>query len=122
MEIFTEKIFEEKEDIFKNTEVLESIKNKIEFMDKYHQIEILKILSNSKCKINENKSGIYINLTFLSKNTIDQLLNYIDFITEQEETIKTIEYQKKEYETAFFKENEKEDKDNTTIPYNSYNK
>ena len=51
-------------------ELLEKMKNTIEGMKKYHQIEILKILTKHQSKINENKSGCYVNLTFLPKETV----------------------------------------------------
>ena len=38
-----------------NIENLENMKRYIENMNKYHQVEILKILSKNLCKINENK-------------------------------------------------------------------
>jgi hypothetical protein len=99
---------------------LENIKLAIEKMNKYHQIEILKILSKNLCKINENKSGCYVNMSFLPKDTIDELDNYINYIHDQEETLVTMEYQKEEFKNAFFIE--KENKDNATISYNSVNK
>ena len=99
------------------TDKLERIKTQIESMNKYHQIEILKILSKKICKINENKSGVYINLSFLSQDSIDELVNYIGYINEQVNSFNTIEYQKEEFKNAFFVE--KEDKDNKTISYNS---
>ena len=101
-------------------DVLDDMKNKIELMDKYHQIEILKILSKNNCKLNENKSGVYVNLSFLSKNTIQELINYISYIKDQEESLITMEYQKKEFHDTYFIE--KEDKDNLILSYNSYNK
>jgi hypothetical protein len=97
--------------------ILEQIKYEIESMDKYHQIEILKILSTNLCKLNENKSGVYVNLSFLDKDTIDKLIKYIEYSKEQEETLVTMEYQKDEFKTAFFIE--KGNKDNMTISYNS---
>ena len=99
-------------------DVLEEIKNKIEMMDKYYQIEILKILSKNNCKLNENKSGVYVNLSFLSKETIQELLTYISYIKDQEESLKTMEYQKKEFHDTYFIE--KEDKDNSLLSYNTY--
>ena len=103
-----------------NTETLEHIKTKIESMTKHHQIEILKILSKTLCKINENKSGVYVNLSFLSQETIDEVTTYIEYINEQDCAFNTMEYQKAEFKNAFFVE--KEDKDNKTISYNSLNK
>ena len=103
-----------------NPEVLERIKNKIESMNKYHQIEILKILSKNLCKINENKSGVYVNLSFLPLSTINELKQYIEYTEDQEESLITMEYQKEEFKNAFFIE--KEDKDNPIVLYNSLNK
>ena len=98
-------------------ESLSSIKDKIEKMPKNNQIEILKILKKyQNIKLNENKSGIFVNLSFLPQNTIQEMLNYIDYIKDQEETIKIMEYQKTEFENSFFVE--KEDKDTSIIHYN----
>jgi hypothetical protein len=93
------------------------MKNTIEGMKKYHQIEILKILTKHQSKINENKSGCYVNLTFLPKETVDELNEYIEYTKEQEETFNTMEYQKEEFKLAFFYD--KENKDETTILYNN---
>lgn len=84
---------------------LENIKQKIESLAKIHQIEILRILKNSPgIKINENKSGVFINLSFLPKPTIENLMQYIQYIQEQEQTLQTIESQKNTFKTEFFKE------------------
>jgi len=98
-----------------NTELLEKLKTSIEQMNKYHQIEVLRILSKKLCKLNENKSGVYVNLTYISNEVIEELQKYIEYTKQQEETLKTTEYQKEEFKTALF--NEKEDKDNITLSY-----
>jgi len=103
-----------------NCENLENLKISIEKMSKYHQIEILKILSKKLTKINENKSGCYINMTFLPEDTIRELEEYVSYIKDQEESLETMEYQKEEFKNAFFIE--KENKDNPTILYSSLNK
>ena len=84
-------------------------------MNKHHQIEILRILSKQLCKLNENKSGVYVNLTYINDDVIEELQKYIEYTKEQEETLITTEYQKEEFKTALF--NEKEDKDNITLYY-----
>jgi hypothetical protein len=96
---------------------LENIKNAIENMNKYNQIEVLKILSKNLCKINENKSGVYINLSFLSKETIDELAEYIEYTKQQEDSINTMEYQKDEFKNTFFIE--KDNKEEMPILYNA---
>lgn len=82
-----------------NNMVLENMKKTIEMMSKYHQIEILKILVDNECKLNENKSGVFINLTFLNETVIEEVQKYIQYIQEQEQTLNTTESIKEEYKT-----------------------
>ena len=85
------------------TESLEEIKQKIESMSKIHQIEILRILKNApNAKLNENKSGVYVNLTLLPKDSLEELLTYVKYITDQEQTLNSVENQKNEFKNAFF--------------------
>ena len=88
-------------------EQLENIKRCVESMQKIHHIEILRILKNlPNVKLNENKSGVYINLTFLPKETLDEISYYINYITEQEKTLKMVETQKTEFKNTFFTDND----------------
>ena len=49
-----------------NSDKLEKMKGQIEKMSVQQQLEILKILhEHNDVKLNENKSGVYINLSFL---------------------------------------------------------
>jgi hypothetical protein len=100
-----------------NLDRLEIIKEKIEAMTKFHQLEILKILSKKLCKLNENKSGVYVNLSFLPDDLLEELTKYIEYVDEQTETFATVEYQKNEFKSSFFLE--KEDKDNVTLQHSS---
>jgi len=100
-----------------NTEKLETIKQTIETLNKFHQIEVLRILSKNLCKINENKNGVYVNLSFLDIATIEDLETYLEYTKAQEDVLTTTEYQKQEFRNSFFQE--KEDKDNITISYSS---
>ena len=56
---------------------LEDLKEKIEALSKFQQVEILKILSKNMCKLNENKSGIFVNMTFLETDAIEEIEKYI---------------------------------------------
>lgn len=97
---------------------LEKIKTKIESMGKHHHIEILKILKNHPgVRLNENKSGVFINLSFLQSGVIDEMIQYIDFISVQEDSIRYLENQREEYKTIFFVD-DKPDKEHTLL-YNS---
>ena len=97
-------------------EYLTKLKTRIECMDKHHQIEILKILSRNMCKINENNSGVFVNMTFLEETILNKIEEYLTYMKEQEDNLITTEYQKQEFINSYFVE--KEDKDNMHITYN----
>ena len=85
------------------SESLTLIKDRIEKMPKNNQIEILKILKqNQAIKLNENKSGVFINISFLPKETIEELTKYVKYVGDQESVINEIESQKQEFKNTFF--------------------
>lgn len=90
---------------------LEDIKRKIESLDKTHQLEVLRIIKKYPAvTLNENKSGIYINLTFLQEDVITELSEFIRYISDQEQLLDPMETQKQDFKNIFFLD--KEDKDN----------
>tara|TARA_B100000902_G_C27205117_1_gene861192 strand:+ start:168 stop:464 length:297 start_codon:yes stop_codon:yes gene_type:complete len=85
---------------------LKNLKNTIENMTKYNQIEILRILSKNKnVTINENSNGSFINLTELDEDTINTLNKYISYVNDQENALDIIENEKDRLENIFFKDN-----------------
>jgi hypothetical protein len=79
------------------------MKDKIERMPKNNQIEVLKILKKyQNIKLNENKSGVFVNLSFLSNEILDEIDKYVNYVNDQETVINTIETQKQEFKNAFF--------------------
>uniref|UniRef100_A0A6C0KI20 NET domain-containing protein n=1 Tax=viral metagenome TaxID=1070528 RepID=A0A6C0KI20_9ZZZZ len=84
-------------------QMLEQLKMRIEKMDKAHHIEILKILKqNSSITLNENKSGVYVNLSFLSETDIQNIQNYIQYIDVQEAAIDVMESQQTTFKNTYF--------------------
>ena len=82
---------------------LKQLKEHIEKLDKTNQIDILKILRDcNNVILNENKSGVYINLTYCPQNTIDEIKKYLDYTTEQEQVLRTIEQEKDNVKTEYF--------------------
>ena len=74
---------------------LNYIRESIENMNKFNQVEVLRILNNHKDVIlNENKYGVHVNLTELNKNVIEEIKLYIDYVNNQESTLNAIEKQK----------------------------
>jgi predicted methyltransferase len=86
---------------------LDDVKKTIEAFNKSHQIEILRIIQQCSASIiNENKNGIYINMTFLSPETIENIKQYIDYVQDQEKMLKPMESQKEDFKNTFFIEKE----------------
>lgn len=81
----------------------EGVKKDIEKMDKHHHIEILKIISKTSLShINENKSGVYINMSLLSNDTINEIYKYVNHVKYQEELLNPIEKQKNTLKNTFY--------------------
>ena len=85
------------------TECLILLKDKIEKMTKIQQLDILRILKqNSTIKLNENKSGIFVNISFLPKESIEEIEKYVKYVTDQESELNLMENQKQEFKNTFF--------------------
>ena len=82
---------------------LNYIRDSIENMNKFNQIEVLRILNNHKdVTINENKYGIHINLSDLKKELLDELNVYIKYVNTQEVTLHQVEKEKETYKNTYF--------------------
>ena len=98
------------------TTSLNNLKENIEKLNKFHQIEILKILKEDEsCTLNENKNGVFINLTSVSEKTIIQMERYLEYVKKQEEQLNDVEEKKDILSNTFFKDN----KDNANITLNA---
>lgn len=82
---------------------LELLKKNIESLEKLHQIEILKIINDKQSNIlNENKNGIYINMSSLDEQTINDLKEYMRYIYSQERELNINEKLKEEFLKTYF--------------------
>lgn len=82
---------------------LNTIRNNIENMTKYNQIEILRILNEDKdIFLNENKYGIHINLSGVKTSTIEKIQKFIRYVNDQEKTLGSIEKEKEDYKNKYF--------------------
>ena len=92
---------------------LNYIRESIENMNKFNQIEVLRILNkNNNVMLNENKYGVHINLSELKNETLNELSLYIKYVNNQEITLNTIEQKKEDYKNTYFS---KDIKDNNKI-------
>jgi hypothetical protein len=82
---------------------LNLMRDQIEKMSKYNQVEVLRILNQCKnVVLNENKYGIHVNLTDLDEEIIEQLVAYVNYINVQEMSLKEDEKQKEDFKNKYF--------------------
>jgi len=92
---------------------LNYIRESIENMNKFNQVEALRILNRHKdITLNENKYGTHINLSELKKEYLDELLVYIKYVNTQEAGLNAAERQKEDYRNTYFT---KDIKDNSKV-------
>ena len=98
-----------------NSRLIE-IKTEIEKMNKFHQVEILKLFKmDSSIILNENKNGVFINLTGVSETKISELENYIKYVSVQEKQLNKIEDMKEHFKTEFYGDNQNLSRTNSKI-------
>ena len=88
---------------------LDYIRETIESMNKFNQIEVLKIMNkHSEVTLNENKYGIHINLSELQNEIIEELTNYIKYVNTQENTLHQAEKKKESFKNIYFTKDNKD--------------
>jgi hypothetical protein len=81
---------------------LDTIRKRIESFYKQRQIEILKIFVKHNININENKNGIFINLSTMEPHVIKDIEEYLHHIDIQENALQSHEQTREEYEKNYF--------------------
>jgi len=92
---------------------LNYIRETIENMNKFNQIEVLRILNKRKdLTLNENKYGVHINLSELKKEVLDELNTYINYVNTQETALHQVEKEKEKYKNTYFTKDIKDNSKN----------
>jgi len=88
---------------------LSLIRDKIESMTKFNQVEVLRMLhKHESVTLNENKYGIHINLTDLSSDIINELKIYMNYVNTQETNLNFLEQQKENFKNIYFAKDNKD--------------
>lgn len=87
---------------------MNSIRDTIESMSKFNQVEVLRILSLDESVLNENKYGVHVNLSDLKNTTLEKLKNYINYVNAQELNFNTVEKQKESFKNTYFGKDNKD--------------
>lgn len=73
------------------------IKNKIDNLSENEIIEIFKIIKDNNEKYSTNKNGIFINLSTLKKNTIQEISNFLYFCDNNNKVIDKEDIERAKY-------------------------
>lgn len=88
---------------------LNYIRDAIENMNKFNQVEVLRILHKHKdITLNENKYGIHVNLSELRKEVLDELQIYMNYVKTQEINLNKDEKEKEKYKNIYFTKDNKD--------------
>jgi hypothetical protein len=83
---------------------LDELKTTIEALDVSHHVEILQKMQDfpGGVKINENRNGVYINLSYLPDSLIRELAETVQYIKNQESILNIDEMSKDQFKRAYF--------------------
>jgi hypothetical protein len=82
---------------------LTMMKDKIEKMQPNYHIEIARILIKEyQISYDENKNGIFINLSHLSQEVIDKMIQFMEYVDLKEKQLEIDEKEKHELKDAYF--------------------
>ena len=81
---------------------LTHLRENIEKMNKFNQIEVLRILNNRNIHLNENKYGVHVNLSDVNKEIVNELYSYVNYVNAQERNLSENEKQKEDIKNTFF--------------------
>ena len=84
-----------------NNELL-VIRDEIEKMEKIHQVHILKIFKKNNIDFTENSNGIFVNMSILNKDILNDIRSYIKYVNLQQKQLNKVEQDKERYKKEFF--------------------
>lgn len=85
------------------TESLKMLRDNIEALSTFHQIEILRILYKNNITFSENKNGIFLNLSYVNLDVIHKMSEYVTFVQNQENQMCEFEKKKITLSNQYFK-------------------
>lgn len=85
------------------TESLKMLRDNIEALPIFHQIEILRILYKNHITFSENKNGVFLNLSYVNLDVIHKISEYVTFVQNQESQMCEFEKKKMTLSNQYFK-------------------
>ena len=83
-------------------EILNALRKKIETLQPSAHYEVFKLIKKYDIPFNENSNGIFINMSNMTDECIDELTNHIKWLDEQKSFLQKDEQVKDQYRENFF--------------------
>ena len=84
---------------------LKKLRNKIQELEKIHQLSILDLITARSVPYTENSNGVFINMSTISAPVIEEILNYLKYVELQEDQLENDEVLKENYKKSLFIDN-----------------
>jgi len=91
------------------------IKEEIELLNKSRQIEVLKVFLNKDISATENNNGVFINLSMVNNEIIEEIEKKLGYFKEQDSTLEEMELIKQEFQDSFFDTSKNSNSTNTIV-------
>ena len=87
---------------------LDVLKDKIEKLEKFHQVQILEILVQNNIPFTENRNGVFINMIKIRSEVILKIKEYLLYVTNQNSHLESTEILKKQLKRNYFNKDNKD--------------
>jgi len=78
------------------------IRDRVESLPKHYHKDVARILLENGVVCDENKNGLFINLSTVSQDVLEKVARFITYIDLQQQTITTGESERQVIKTQFF--------------------
>jgi hypothetical protein len=78
------------------------LRDRVESLPKNYHKDIARILLEHNTTYDENKNGMFINLSTVSQDVLEKIARFVSYVDLQQETIMTGETERKDLQTQFF--------------------
>ena len=85
-----------------NIDNVKKLRDTIQNMDPIHQVNILKIIKKNEVDFTENSNGIFINMSLLDDDTINEMTKFVKYVNLQEKQLDSVEDIKAKYKKELF--------------------
>jgi hypothetical protein len=78
------------------------LRDRIEALPKIHHKEVARILLDNNITFDENKNGMFINLSTVTQDILEKIARFISYVDLQQQTIENGETERKDIKVQYF--------------------